>query len=91
MYTDMCCNFKFVKKYNNMLHRLFFGLLIIGFVNKISFTWELLSILTYIFPLTTKLAKRSQFVCSNLGVTIFLPHACRHSQGAQRLINEPFI
>lgn len=87
----MCCNPKFVKKYNNKLHRLFIALLIIGFVNKISFTWELLSILPDIFPLTTKLTKRSQFVCSKHGVIIFLPHACRHSQGAQRLINEPFI
>lgn len=86
----MCCNSMSLKKYNNKFHRLFIGLLIIGFEKKFLYLRTLTTLLD-IFPLTTKLAKRSQFVCSKHGVIIFLPHACRHSQGAQRLINEPFI
>lgn len=31
----MCCNSMSLKKYNNKSHRLFIGLLIIGFENKI--------------------------------------------------------
>lgn len=31
----MCCNSMSLKKYNNKFHRLFIGLLIIGFENKI--------------------------------------------------------
>lgn len=47
--------------------------------------------LTRYFPPNYKTSKKKPICCSKHSVIIFLQHACRHSQGAQRLINEPFI